>query len=127
VALSESAIAVDTTSSSVAFQALLSESATALDTAQTLAIFNAAVSESAFGLDALLGRELWEPIDDTQGSIWTDVLVPTTIEDIAVFGGANFGVLSFAGNLTQRYDPNPVFWNEIDDTQDTIWTDIEAV
>jgi len=47
--------------------------------------------------------------------------------DFAVFGGANFGVLPYAGNPQQRYDPNPVFWNAVDDTQDTVWTDIVAV
>jgi hypothetical protein len=126
--LSEAAALADSARSNVNFQASLSESATgtALDfvAAQTFAV---SVSESAFGLDALLSRELWEQIDDTQVADWTDILNPTTIEDIAVFGGANFGVVSFAGDLQQRYDPNPVVWNEIDDTQGTTWTDIVAV
>jgi hypothetical protein len=93
----------------------------------TFATFSVAVSESVFGLDALLGRELWEDIDDTQAADWTDILVPTTIDSIAVFGDANFGGLSFAGNAEQRYNPNPVIWDEVNDTQDPGWTDIVAV
>jgi hypothetical protein len=130
VSVSESAVAQDTVAAAANFAvgASISESATgaALDfvAAQTFAV---SVSESASGLDALLSRELWEQIDDTQVADWTDILNPTTIEDIAVFGGANFGVVSFAGDLQQRYDPNPVVWNEIDDTQGTTWTDIVAV
>lgn len=126
--LSESAAALAQFVSNVNFQVSLSESATAqaIDfvAAQTFAV---SISEGVFALDSLLSRELWELIDDTQSAGWTDILVPTTIDDIAVFGGANFGVLTYAGNLQQRYDPNPVVWNEVDDTQDTVWTDIVAV
>lgn len=127
VQFSDAAVAQDQSRSAVNFLASLSESSIAQDSSYTYQAFLAAVSENAVGLDLLLGRELWEQIDDTQLAGWTDILVPTTIEDIAVFGGANFGVLSFAGNSTQRYDPNPVFWKQVDDTQDTVWTDIVAV
>ena len=89
--------------------------------------FTVSISESAFGLDALLGLYLWEPIDDTQTAGWTDILRPTIIEDISGFGGANFGVLAFAGNLRQAYNPNPVIWSDVDDSSDTTWTDIVAV
>jgi hypothetical protein len=124
----EDAAATTTTSSARAdFVAAAVEVVVAVGVLRSNARFPVSVFESAFGLDTLLGRELWEGIDDTQLADWTDILVPTTIEDIAVFGGGNFGVLPYAGNLTQRYDPNPVFWNEIDDTQDPDWTDIVAV
>ena len=127
VSVSESAVAQDTLNTNDVFPAQLSEAAALADSARSNVNFQASLSESAIGLDALLSRELWEQIDDTQVADWTDILNPTTIEDIAVFGGANFGVLSFAGDLQQRYDPNPVVWNEIDDTQGTTWTDIVAV
>jgi hypothetical protein len=124
---SDAAVAADAQSSFAAFLASLTETAVAADAIRTSAAFPVAVFESLLALDTLLGRELWEQIDDTQTPDWTDILVPTTIEDIAVFGGSNFGVTSFAGNVTQRYEPNSVFWVQIDDTQDTVWTDIVAV
>jgi hypothetical protein len=110
------------------FETQIDENVSAVDAApRTNATFRVAVLESLLALDTLLGRELWEPIDDTQIPDWTDVLIATTINDVAVFGSANFGSLSFAGNLTQSYNPNPVTWVQIDDTQDTVWTDIVAV
>jgi hypothetical protein len=125
--LSEAAALADTARSNPNFQASVAETVLALDAIRTAQTFAVSISESAFGLDTLLGRELWEDIDDTQVAGWTDILVPTTIDSIAVFGDANFGALSFAGNAAQRYDPNPVIWNEVDDTQDPGWTDIVAV
>lgn len=85
------------------------------------------VAESVSALDTPSSRELWELIDDTQNSVWVDILVPITVQDIAVFGGGNFGTLAFAGNLNEAFNPNPAVWNEIDDTQNTTWTDIVAV
>lgn len=146
--LSDGATAADAPTANVVFPVSVADTATAeaaapaaattflasvADTATVLAEprcnvgFSAVVLESLLALDILLGRELWEQIDDTQLTDWTDILVPTTIEDISVFGGANFGVTAFAGNSIQSYDPNPVFWTEIDNAQDTVWTDIVAV
>jgi hypothetical protein len=128
VQLSDAASAAGTLASTVRFETAMAESATARDLPTVVSTtFATAVFETLQALDTLLGRELWEPIDDTQSPDWTDILVATTIDDIAVFGGANFGTLAFAGDLTQRYNPNPDTWVQIDDTQDTVWTDIVAV
>lgn len=125
--LSDSAVLSDASSANVTFRGALSDAATAFETFSARAVFPVAVFESLLVLDNLVGRELWEQIDDTQTAGWTDILVPRTIEAIAVFGDSNFGVLSYAGNITQRYNPNPTIWDDIDDTADTVWTDIEAV
>ena len=70
---------------------------------------------------------MWNDIDDTQVPGWTDILRPTTITSISVFGDANFGVLTFAGDDVTRYDPAGTTWIPIDDTQVPGWTVIEAV
>ena len=127
VSLAEAATASEALSARVDFLASVADTVTALDGFRANAVFPVAVFENLLVLDSLLGRELWEQIDDTQTADWTDVLRPTTIEDISVFGGANFGVLAFAGELRQAYNPNPVVWTQVDDSSDTTWTDIVAV
>jgi hypothetical protein len=87
----------------------------------------ASVAENVQAADVLVGSFLWNDIDDTLIPGWTDILRPTTIEDIAVFGDANFGVIPFAGDVVTRYDPAGTTWSQIDDTQTPDWTVIDAV
>jgi hypothetical protein len=125
--VTEEVLAQTQIDNTAAFQAAVIEIAQAQASVFAAGTFIAAILEQVVGFDDFFGRELWEDIDDTQLTDWTDILQPTTIEDILVFGGANFGVLSYAGNFQQRYNPNPAVWNEVDDTQDPGWTDIVAV
>jgi hypothetical protein len=41
-----------------------------------------------------------------------------------VFAGFSFGSMSFAGQLNTTYDPLPVSWTQIDDTQVPNWQEI---
>jgi hypothetical protein len=85
----------------------------------------------AFAGDSIItagpGATAWSQIVDTQTPDWTDILRPVTISEIAVFGDANFGVLSFAGDSVTNYPPSATAWLEIDDTQTPDWTVIDAV
>jgi hypothetical protein len=69
----------------------------------------------------------WTDVNNTQSAGWTDVLRPTTITDEAVFGGANFGVTVFAGQVAALYDPSYTKWSRIDDRQTPNWAPIDAV
>jgi hypothetical protein len=106
---------------------LFSASGASADSPTGAASFVCLVAVTADGTDNIIGQPLWVLIDDSQTPGWTDLLIPTIIEDINVFGGASFGTVSFAGALRQNYNPNPVVWNPINDTQDAEWTNIAAV
>jgi hypothetical protein len=89
--------------------------------------FACTVVETGASQDIFFGRFLWNDIDDTQIPGWTDILQPKIIEDIAVFGGSNFGVLAYTAELRQNYNPNPATWNPVQDQQVPNWTDIPTV
>lgn len=89
--------------------------------------FTSQIAESSAATVSFIGQPLWEQINDDQVPVWTDILQPQIISDVDVFGGSNFGVLAYTAALTQNYNPNPVVWNPIDDTQEAEWTDIVAV
>ena len=127
-AVAEAAILVESpVSASVNFA--VSVVAQSLSTAAFFSTSNFActVIETGASQDVFFGRFLWNDIDDTQIPGWTDILQPRIIDDIAVFGGANFGVLAYTAELRQSYNPNPATWNPIDDTQSPNWTDIPTV
>jgi hypothetical protein len=67
---------------------------------------------------------LWEPIDDDQAPGWTDITIPSTINDVATFGGLFFGDVSIAGQFNQTWIPDTSKWTDINDTQTPNWTDI---
>ena len=127
--VSEAAILVESpVSASVNFA--VSVVAQSLSTASSFIAtsnFACTVVETGTSQDIFFGRFLWNDIDDTQIPGWTDILQPQIIDDIAVFGGANFGVLAYTAELKQNYNPNPATWNPIDDTQSPNWTDIPTV
>jgi hypothetical protein len=147
-AVNETVTATDTAVASLTVPARVSEASTASETfaakatfsvrvsEQTTAVLNsvvatttvlASVLESVRAVDEVLGSFLWNDIDDTQIPGWTDILRVATIDEIAVFGGANFGVLAFAGDSVTTYLPAKTAWLEIDDTQIPGWTDILRV
>ena len=66
----------------------------------------------------------WAQIDDTQGSIWTDVLQATTITDMAGFGGGAFASAAFASVQETRLDPAPGGWTRINDASTPAWTEV---
>ena len=67
---------------------------------------------------------LWEQIDDSQGAVWTDILVATTITDISTFGGMPFASAPFASAETTTIDPNVNTWTQINDQTTPNWTEI---
>jgi hypothetical protein len=126
----DAAFGLDVLTSVPTYSTRVSEATSIRDTdISSLPTYAARIAESTSSADSFIGQPLWVLIDDSQVPGWTDILIPTIIEDINVFGGANFGSLSFAGGSRQNYNPNPnpVVWNPIDDTQDAEWTNIEAV
>lgn len=144
----ERANASETAAAATTYPSALAEYATVFDagsaaatfpvqvSAQVQAVLNSVVATSAFlasvtenvqAADVLIGAFLWNDIDDAQVPGWTDILRPTTITDYAVFGDANFGVTSFAGQTVTRYDPASTNWSSVDDTQNPEWTVIDAV
>jgi hypothetical protein len=74
--------------------------------------------------DTILRRLLWELIDDDQIPGWTDITIPTTINDVATFGGMFFGDVSIAGQFNQTWIPDTERWTQIDDTQTANWTEV---
>ena len=124
----DAAFGLDVLTSVPTYSTRVSEATSIRDTdISSLPTYAARIAESTSVADSLLGQPLWVLIDDSQTPGWTDLLIPTIIDDIAVFGGASFGTVSFAGALRQNYNPNPVVWNPINDTQDAEWTNIAAV
>jgi len=69
----------------------------------------------------------WTQINDNQTPGWTDILRPAQVQSIAVYGGANFGVISFAGEITLTVPPAADLWNNVDDNQTPGWTPIDTV
>jgi len=69
----------------------------------------------------------WTSINNAQLPDWTDVLLPVTIEQTAVFGGSNFGSVAFASSITAVYSVTATtVWNNINDTQTPGWTPINS-
>jgi hypothetical protein len=123
-AISEAASVADTTSSLPNYACSVPESVTATDSVTTAASVIAQIQENITATDTILRRLLWELIDDDQTPSWTDITIPTTINDIATFGGMHFGDVSFAGQFNQSWIPNTERWTQIDDTQTPNWTEI---
>ena len=60
-------------SSLIDFGALIDEGVTALDETSVLPIYAVSVAEMATATDSLLGRLLWEIINDSQSGTWTTI------------------------------------------------------
>jgi hypothetical protein len=75
----------------------VNETATGADVAAALALFRASVVELATISDLIVGRPLWEIIDDTQTANWQNI------------------------NNVQSSG-----WTQIDDTQSAGWTQIDT-
>jgi hypothetical protein len=90
----------------------------------TAATVIAQIQENITATDTILRRLLWEQIDDDQVPGWTDILRPETVEEIMTYGGSFFGDVSFASQFTIAFNPLPVLWTEVDDTQTANWTEV---
>ena len=80
------------------FACSLAESATTLDTPSSSAVFLASISESVVTSDVIIGRFLWEIIDDAQTSGWVTI------------------------NTSQSTG-----WSIINNSESTTWTNIKTV
>jgi hypothetical protein len=123
-AISEAASVADTTSSLPNYACSVPESVTATDNLTNAASVIAQIQENITATDTILRRLLWEVIDDDQTPSWTDITIPTTINDVATFGGMFFGDVSIAGQFNQSWIPDTEKWTQINDTQAPNWTEI---
>jgi hypothetical protein len=57
------------------------------------------------------------PLPDQTPPFWTDVIVPSTIEDYGGFAMGCFAELPFSGGLLVEFFPDTVQWTPIDTTQ----------
>jgi len=97
---------------------------TATDSFAAAASVIAQIQENITATDAILGRLLWELIDDDQTPNWTSIPATVTISDVATFGGMVFGDVSIAGQFNETWAPDSSQWTEIDDTQTPNWTEV---
>ena len=124
VSFSDTASATDAISAKHTAICSVSESITATDSVVTAATVLAQIQENITATDTIIRRLLWEQIDDTEVAGWVDILRPQTIGEIMTYGGSFFGDVSFASEYTISFNPLPVLWTEVDDTQTANWTEV---
>ena len=124
VSFSDTASVADAISSAYTASCSVSESITATDSIVTAATVLAQIQENITATDTIIRRLLWEQIDDTEVAGWVDILRPQTIGEIMTYGGSFFGDVSFASEYTISFNPLPVLWTDIDDTQTANWTEV---
>jgi hypothetical protein len=98
-------------------QVFVDETAQAVDAFIASAVFLASLSESVTAIDAIIGRYLWELIDDSQTASWQN------IDDSQTPGWTTLNTAQTATwqtiNNAQTSD-----WETIDDSQAADWTNI---
>jgi len=122
--IDETASVADAISSAHTAPCSISESITATDSVVTAATVIAQIQENITATDTVIRRLLWEQIDDTEVAGWVDILRPQTVGAIMTYGGSFFGDVSFASEYTLSFNPLPVLWTEVDDTQTANWTEV---
>jgi hypothetical protein len=123
-AISDAASVADATSSLPNYACSVPESVAATDNLTNAASVIAQIQENITATDTILRRLLWEQIDDDQVPGWTDLANPTTINDVATFGGMFFGDVSIAGQFSRTWIPDTEHWTQINDTQTPNWTEV---
>jgi len=124
----ESFTLTQTQSAQLGFNVSIAESVTISDVLAANAIFNPAITEAIIYTDSQCAIG-WFKINDDQDAKWGTT--PIVIEEVAAFGGFTFGGIDFAGSMKRTrdsayplgYSPT-VVWTEVDDTENTIWTNI---
>jgi hypothetical protein len=103
----------------VTFNGVILEAAIISDEAVAVATFMASVVELATISDLLLGRPLWEIIDDVQNADWGNITNTQTagwqnIDDTQSINWQNINNTQSSG------------WAQVDDTQSAGWTPIDT-
>jgi hypothetical protein len=98
----------------------VSESATALDTPSASQVFLVSISESVITADSVIGRFLWEIIDDAETANWQVI----NAADSNTWGTINNAQTSGWTTINTSDTAN---WSIINDNESTTWATIKTV